>query len=60
MADVVIDTDFAHITVVAKDNETREFLLEHALHMLIAEYRHQYGPDAAKAVLAKLQGYHGR
>ncbi|MCY0900250.1 MAG: hypothetical protein OWU33_15240 [Firmicutes bacterium] len=60
MAAIELDTDFAHIDVQAKHTETREFLLEHALHMLMAEYRQEYGRDAAQAVLQSLLGYHGR
>lgn len=54
-----IETDFATITVNPKGTENREFLLEHALHMLMREYRREYGLDAAIAVLNSLRGYHG-
>ncbi len=55
-----LETDFARIAVDPKDHQTHEFLLEHALHQLMAEYGRQYGPDAARAVLDSLRGYHGR
>ncbi len=59
--DIGIDTDFARITVMGKkDNQTRDGLLEHALHMLMAEYRERYGKDATQYVLTQLEGHHGR
>lgn len=61
MPDIQIDTDFAVIAITTKkDNQTRDGLLEHALHMLMAEYRERYGVDATKFVLNKLEGYYGR
>ncbi len=61
MDDIAIDTDFARILVVSKkDNQTRDGLLEHALHMLLAEYRERYGKDATQYVLTQLEGHHGR
>lgn len=61
MADIEIDTDFARITVTGKkDNQTRDGLMEHALHMLMAEYRERYGLDATQYVLTQLAGHHGR
>jgi len=60
LAEVTIDTDFAHITVTGKGHGGHEFLLEHALHQLLARYRRQYGPDATVAVIESLRGYHGR
>ncbi len=59
MDDVSIETDFARITVQTKGDHDRIFLMEHALHMLMAEYRDRYGPDAADYILTKLRGYHG-
>lgn len=55
-----IETDFATITVNPKGQEHREFLIEHALHILMREYRGEYGLDAAIAVLNSLRGYHGK
>lgn len=61
MNDIAIDTDLARIQVAdKKGTQTHEDLLEHALHMLMAEYRERYGVDAAKFVLNKLEGYYGR
>jgi hypothetical protein len=61
MTDIEIDTDFARILVASKkDNQTRDGLLEHALHMLMAEYRERYGKDATQYVLNQLAGHHGR
>ncbi len=60
MADVTIDTDCAHITVTGKGHDGHEFLLDHALHQLLAEYRLTYGRPATVAVLNALAGYHGR
>lgn len=62
MANIEIDTDFVHIVVAdAKGTQSHEeFLLEHALHMLMAEYRERYGVEATKFVLNKLEGYYGR
>ncbi len=61
MADIKIDTDFAVIAITSKkDNQTRDGLLEHALHMLLAEYRERYGKDATQYVLTQLEGHHGR
>lgn len=55
-----IDTDFAHITVAPKGDHLHDFILEHALHQLMAEYRRMYGPDAVLAVIESLRGYRGR
>ena len=55
-----IETDFARITVDPKGTQAHDFLLEHALHQLMAAYREIYGYDATVAVLDKLYGYHGR
>lgn len=60
MANVNLETDFAHIAVESKGNHDQEFLLEHALHMLMNEYRQSYGKDAAAAVIEKLKGYYGQ
>ncbi|WP_031942623.1 hypothetical protein [Sulfobacillus sp. hq2] len=57
---IYIDTDFARITVAPKGTQDHEFLLEHALHQLMAAYREIYGYEATVAVLDKLYGYHGR
>lgn len=55
-----IDTDFAHIVVDPIGDHLHDFLLEHALHQLMAAYRRMYGPDAARAVIDSLRGYHGQ
>jgi hypothetical protein len=60
MANVTLETDFAHIAVTSNGRHSQEFLLEHALHMLMNEYRQAYGPDAAVAVIDKPKGYYGR
>lgn len=60
MANVNLETDFARIAVESKGKHNQECLLEHALHMLMNEYRQAYGPDAAVAVIDKLKGYYGR
>ncbi len=60
MANVNLETDFARITVESQGKHSQEFLLEHALNMLMNEYRQAYGPDAAAAVIEKLNGYYGR
>ena len=60
MANINLETDFALITVESKGKHTQEFLLEHALNMLMHEYRETYGPDAAVAVIDKLRGYYGK
>lgn len=59
---IAIETDFVRVMVDPKGdhNHARDFLLEHALHQLMAEYRQQFGRDAALAVLHQLYGYHGR
>ncbi len=58
---ILIDTDFATITVAPKKaRDTRDGLEEHALHMLMADYRARYGADAAHYVLTKLHGYYGQ
>ncbi len=60
MAQIVRESDWARIVVTGKGEESKEFLLEHALHQLLAVYRQQYGLDATQDVLRKLEGYHGR
>ncbi|MCL4521450.1 MAG: hypothetical protein M1415_07695 [Firmicutes bacterium] len=63
MEDVSIETDFARISVQSKSKDgehTYIFLMEHALHMLMAEYRERYGPDAVDYILIQLRGYHGK
>ena len=60
LVEVTIDTDLAHIVVTGKGHEGHEFLLEHALHQLLAEYRLMYGRHATVAVLDALAGHHGR
>ena len=60
MPEVTIDTDVACIVVTGKGHDGHEFLLEHALHRLLAEYRHTCGRPATVAVLDALAGYHGR
>lgn len=60
MANVNLETDFARIAVESKGHRNQEDLLEHALHMLMAEYRERYGLDATQFVLNKLEGYYGR
>lgn len=60
MTDINIDTDFARITVTGKTGMSHGELLEHAMHRMMAEYREQYGVDATRFVLNKLEGYYGR
>ncbi len=49
MANVNLETDFARITVESKGKSNQEFLLEHALHMLMHEYRETYGPGRGRS-----------
>lgn len=60
MANANLETDFACIAVASKGHHDEEFLLEHALNMLMNEYRQVYGPDAAVAVIDRLRGYYGK
>ena len=53
----------AHCRITVDGTErhlSQDDLHEHALYVLMSAYREQYGPDAAQAILWKLQGYYGQ
>jgi hypothetical protein len=55
---VEIETDFAAVTVLAKDDSNEEFLIRHALHQLLKKYTKQFGDSATESVMNELAGYH--
>ena len=60
MTKIEVNTDFAVITVIGKDDSNEEFLIRHVLHQFLKKYTHQFGQVATEAVMAELRGYHSK
>jgi hypothetical protein len=57
---IEVRTDFANIRAIATDREqqNREWLYRHSLHVLIRQNRREFGDGATADLMRELDAYH--